>query len=52
MDIEVNVEYLDGDTTVKRKMKQKDLGVLLLEENIVLLFVNKPQIIRCGRKKK
>ena len=45
MDIEIDVEYLQGNTAIKRKMKQKELAALLLDEDVVLLFVNKPKVI-------
>lgn len=51
MDIELKVEYLHGDVTVKRTMKQVELAALLLDEDVVLLFVNKP-VVHHYRKKK
>lgn len=52
MDIEIDVEYLHGDTAIKRKMKQKELSALLLDEDVVLLFVNKPKVTYCRRRGK
>lgn len=53
MDIEIDVEYLQGNTAIKRKMKQKELAALLLDEDVVLLFVNKPKVTyRRKRQKK
>lgn len=50
-DIELKVEYLQGDITVKRAIKQVELAALLLDEEVVLLFVNKP-VVHHYRKKK
>ena len=52
MDIEIDVEYLQGNTAIKRKMKQKELAALLLDEDVVLLFVNKPKVTYYRRKTK
>ena len=52
MDIEVKVEYLQGDVTVRRTMKQVELAALLLDEDVVLLFVNKPEIKQYYKRKK
>lgn len=51
MDIEIDVEYLQGNTAIKRKMKQKELAALLLDEDVVLLFVNKPKVTYCRKSK-
>lgn len=42
-DIILRVEYLDGDVTVQRSMNQHELAVMLLEEDVILLSVNKPK---------
>jgi hypothetical protein len=42
-DIILMVEYLDGDVTVQRSMNQHELAVMLLEEDVILLSVNKPK---------
>lgn len=52
MDIEIDVEYLQGNTAIKWKMKQKELAALLLDEDVVLLFVNKPKVTYYRRKTK
>lgn len=53
MDNEMDVEYLHGSNTVKRKMKQYELAALLLDEDVTLLFVNKPKVTyRRKRQKK
>ena len=52
MDIEIDVEYLQGNTAIKRKMKQKELAALLLDEDVVLLFVNKPKVTYRRRRHK
>lgn len=52
MDNEMDVEYLHGSNTVKRKMKQYELAALLLDEDVTLLFVNKPKVIYHGIKSK
>jgi hypothetical protein len=49
-DIILMVEYLDGEVTVQRSMNQRELAVMLLEEDVILLSVNKHKIIH--RKKR
>jgi hypothetical protein len=49
-DIILRVEYLEGDVTVRCSMSQHELASLLLEEDVVLLSVNKAKIIHLKRK--
>ncbi|MFA9379127.1 MAG: hypothetical protein ACERKZ_20630 [Lachnotalea sp.] len=44
MDIELNVEYLQGDITINRTMQQNELAILL-NTDVVLLSVNKETVI-------
>lgn len=45
MDIEIDVEYLQGNTAIKRKMKQKELAALLLDEDIIPIWNNRFRVI-------